>query len=134
MIHYYSLVEPTEVTVSLSLVLCVLSHFSHVQLFVTPWTVVHQDPLSMEFSRQEHWSGLPSPSPGDLPDAEIRPPSPALQADSLPSEPPGSLILPMLLPQVAPASLPCCRCPSRKKGAAGLTEKLPPGSSVGCEP
>ena len=66
MIHYYSLVEPTEVTVSLSLVLCVLSHFSHVQLFVTPWTVVHQDPLSMEFSRQEHWSGLPSPFPEDL--------------------------------------------------------------------
>ena len=41
----------------------VLSHFSHVQLFVTPWTVAHQAPLSMGFSRQEHWSGLPFPSP-----------------------------------------------------------------------
>ena len=41
----------------------VLSHFSHVQLFVTPWTVTHQAPLSMGFSRQEHWSGLPFPSP-----------------------------------------------------------------------
>ena len=40
---------------------------SHVQLFVTPWTVVHQIPLSMGFSRQEYWSGLPFPSPGDLP-------------------------------------------------------------------
>ena len=68
MIHYYSSVEPTEVTVSLSLVLCVLSHFSHVQLFVTLWTVANQDLLLMEFSRQEYWSGLPFPSSGDLPD------------------------------------------------------------------
>ena len=65
-IHYYSSVEPTEVTVSLSLVLCVLSHFSHVQLFVTLWTVANQDLLLMEFSRQEYWSGLPPPSLGDL--------------------------------------------------------------------
>ena len=48
-----------------------------------PWTVAHQAPLSMEFSRQEYWSGLPFPSPGDLPDPEIKPESPALQADSL---------------------------------------------------
>ena len=46
---------------------CVLSHFSHVRLFATPWTVAHQAPLSMGFSRQEYWSGLPFPSPGDLP-------------------------------------------------------------------
>ena len=44
---------------------------SCVRLFVMPWTVVHQAPLSMEFSRQEHWSGLPSPPPGDLPDPRI---------------------------------------------------------------
>ena len=44
-----------------------LSRFSHVQLFVTPWTVAHQAPLSMGFSRQEYWSGLPFPPPGDLP-------------------------------------------------------------------
>ena len=58
-------------------------------LFVTPWTVACQAPLSMGFSRQECWSGLPFPSPGDLPNSVIEPGSPALQADSLPSEPPG---------------------------------------------
>ena len=52
----------------------------------TLWTVAHQAPLSMEFSRQEYWSGLPFPSPGDLPDPGIEPGSPALQADSLPTE------------------------------------------------
>ena len=55
----------------------------------TAWTVAHQAPLSMEFSRQEYWSRLPFPSPGDLPDPRIELGSPALQADSLPSEPPG---------------------------------------------
>ena len=49
---------------------------------MTPWTVAHQVPLSMEFSRQEYWSGLPFPSPGDLPDPGIEPGSPTLQADS----------------------------------------------------
>ena len=62
---------------------------SCVQLFVTPWTIACQAPLSMGFSRQEYWSGLPFPSPGDLPNPGIEPRSPALQADSLPSEPPG---------------------------------------------
>src|SRR5574337_1098638 len=57
--------------------------------FVTPWTVACQAPLSMELSRQEYWSGLPFPPPGDLPDPGIKPGSPALQADSLPSKPPG---------------------------------------------
>ena len=54
------------------------------------WTVAHQAPLSMEFSRQESWSGLPFPSPGDLPDPGIKPRSPTLQADALLSRPPGS--------------------------------------------
>ena len=54
---------------------CVLHRFSHVQLFVTLWTVVRQVPLSMGFSRQEYWSGLPCPSPGDLPDPRIEPTS-----------------------------------------------------------
>ena len=53
---------------SLTLDTCVLSHFSHVQFFVTLWTVAHQAPLSMGFSRQEYWSGLPRSPPGDLPD------------------------------------------------------------------
>ena len=51
---------------------------SRVRLFVTPWTVAHQAPLPMGFSRQEYWSGLPFPSPGDLPDPGIEPRSPAL--------------------------------------------------------
>ena len=55
----------------------------------TPWTAAHQAPLSMGFSRQEHWSGLPFPSPGHLPDPGIEARSPALQADTLTSEPPG---------------------------------------------
>ena len=58
-----------------------------VWLFVTPWIVAYKAPLSMEFSRQEYWSGLSFPSPGDLPDPGIEPKSPALQADALLSEP-----------------------------------------------
>ena len=61
---------------------------SRVQLFVTPWSVAQQAPLSMEFSRQEYWSGLPCPSPRDLLHPEIKPESPALHADSLPTQPP----------------------------------------------
>ena len=71
---------------------CVLSHFSWVWLFVTLWTVACQAPLSMGFSRQEYWSGLPYSPPGDLPDPgmePVTPASPALQADSFPTEPPG---------------------------------------------
>ena len=56
---------------------------SCVQLFATPWTVDHQAPPSMGFSRQEYWSGLPFPSPRDLPDPGIKPRSPTLQADAL---------------------------------------------------
>ena len=63
---------------------------SPVQLFATPWTVAHQASPSMGFSRQESWSGLPFPSPGDLPNPGIEPRSPMLQADALTSEPPGN--------------------------------------------
>ena len=69
---------------------------SHVRLFATPWIVARQAPLSMGFSRQEYWSGLPCPPPGDLPDLGTEPiclVSPALQADSLPTEPPGKPII-----------------------------------------
>ena len=62
---------------------------NRVQLFVTPWTAAYQVPPSVGFSRQEYWSGLPFPSPGDLPNPGIEPRSPALQIDALPSEPPG---------------------------------------------
>ena len=60
---------------------------------MTPWTVAYQAPPSMGFSRQECWSGLPFPSPGDLPDPGNKPGSPALWAGALPSEPPGKPIL-----------------------------------------
>ena len=63
--------------------------FTHVQLFVTQWTVAHQAPLSRGFSRQEYWSGLPFPSPEALPDPGMEPWSPPLQVDSLPTELPG---------------------------------------------
>ena len=66
-----------------------MKSLSCVRLLATPWTVAYQAPPSMGFSRQEYWSGLPFPSPGDLPNPGIKPGSPALEADTLPSEPPG---------------------------------------------
>ena len=66
-----------------------MKSLSCVQLYVTLWTVACQNPPSMGFSRQEYWSGLPFPFPGDHPNPGTEPWSPTLQADSLPSEPPG---------------------------------------------
>ena len=80
---------------------------------MTLWTVVHQAPLSMEFYRQEYWSGLPFPSLGDLPDPGTEPESPALQAYTLLSEPPGKLKTPLgsevlSLPQlISELPIPC---------------------------
>ena len=77
----------------LGLCVCVLSHFSHVWLFATLWTVARQAPLPMGFFRQECWSGLPFPSPGALPDPGIKlmsPAAPSLHMDSLPLSHPGS--------------------------------------------
>ena len=91
----FLLIYPTQSSESkmnlfrIPVLVCRISRFSHVRLFVTPWTAAHQSPLSMGFSRQEYWSGLPFPSPGDLPDPGIEPVSPALEADALTSEPPG---------------------------------------------
>ena len=70
-----------------------LKSLNHIRLFATPWTVAYQSPPSMGFSGQEYWSGLPFPSPEDLPDPGIEPGSPALQADALPSEPPSACII-----------------------------------------
>ena len=78
---------------------------SRVQLFAIPWTVAYQAPPSMEFFRQEYYSGLPFSSPGDLPNPGIKPRSPTLQVDSLPSQPPGKLLSnvpPSLLDLTAP--------------------------------
>ena len=66
-----------------------MKSLSWVQLCATPWTVAYQAPLSLGFSRQEYWSGLPFPSPGDLLDPGIQLVSPALKADALPSKTPG---------------------------------------------
>ena len=80
-----------------------VSSLSHVQLFVTPWTVAYEAALSMGFSRQEYWSGLPFPSPGDLSDPGIKLVSSALQAYALPSKPPGLHIYtrtPLILPEL----------------------------------
>ena len=66
-----------------------MNSVSRVLLFATPWTVAYQAPPSMECPRQESWSGLPFPSPGDLPNPGIELRCPTLQADALPSEPPG---------------------------------------------
>ena len=75
---------------------CVVSHFSHVQLCATLWTTARMAPLSKGFSRQEYWSGLPCPPPGDLPDQGSNPCLLCLlhwQASSLPLEPPGVLYI-----------------------------------------
>ena len=73
---------------------------SRVQLFSIPWMVAYQAPPSMGFSRQEYWSGLPFPSPGDLPNPGIEPGSPALQTDALPYEPLGKLTISHLTRQI----------------------------------
>ena len=77
------------------LTLVKVKSLSQVRLFATPWTVAYQAPPSTGFSRQECWSGLPFPSPGHLPDPGIEPGSHALQADALPSEPPGKPLSPL---------------------------------------
>ena len=70
------------------IIVCIMCYLlNHVRLFVTPWTVAHQASLFMEFSRQEHWSGLPFLSLGALPNPGTKPGSSALQTDSLLSEP-----------------------------------------------
>ena len=66
-----------------------MKSLSRIRLLETPWTVAHQAPPFMGFSRQEYWSGLPFPFPGDLPNPGVEPRSPTLQADALPPEPPG---------------------------------------------
>ena len=92
--HFWVHISPSKtrkftITLTPCLLKLKVKSLSHVPLFGTPWTVAYQVACSMGFSRQEYWSGLPFPSPGDLPDSGIEPRSPALQADTLTSEPPG---------------------------------------------
>ena len=77
------------------------------QIFTTPWTLACQAPLSMKFSKQEYWSGLPFPSPGNLPDPGIKSRYPAMQADSLPSEPPGKPRYTLQLSNSVPRYISC---------------------------
>ena len=90
--EYHAATNKNEVVVVLSFSCSVMSDF-----FATSWTVACQVPLSMGFPRQEYWSRLPFSSPGDLPNPGIRPQSPELQADSLPSEPPGESLFYFIL-------------------------------------
>ena len=105
---------------------------SRVRLFATPWIVAYQAPPSMGFSRQEHWIGLPFPSPGDLPNPGIEPGSPTFQADALTSELPGKLTL-----KLRASGAPPQPCSLQVPGGAILsstcvsshTEQKPPKSS-----
>ena len=100
---------------------------SHVRLFATPWAVVYQAPPSMGSSRQECWSGLPFPSPGDLPYPGIEPRSPALQADALPSEPPGKPLNYLILEM---EGIKCCLLELEKE--MGVVIKGQHGKSLSC--
>ena len=99
------------------LLLLLLSHFSRVWLFATPRTAAHQAPLSLGFSRQEYWNGLPCPPPGDLPHLGIKPKSPALQADSLPLSHWRSPPLWYQAQKASPEAGETGWCPSRKCSA-----------------
>ena len=85
MMKSHIILFPEILFLSLYLIVYLQAQLLHlVRLFVTPWTVAHQAPLSVEFSRQEYWSRLPFPIPGDLPNSGIKLASPALPVDSLP--------------------------------------------------
>ena len=85
-----------------SLEYILVKSLSRVRLFATPWSIAHQAPLSMGYSRQEYWSGLPFPSPGDLPNPGTEPSSPVLQADALTSELPWNILRGVKLPSLRP--------------------------------
>ena len=98
---------------------------SHVRLFATPWTVARQAPLSMRFSRQECWSGLPFPSPGDLPDPGIEPGSPALESDALTYDPPGKPKSTIQFSSVTQACLTLCDPMTRSTPGLPVHHQLP---------
>ena len=81
--YYYSVIKHSELSNNRKTCVFLLSHFSPVQFFGALWTIAYQAPLSIGFSRQEYWSGLLCPPPGDLPDLGIKPAFPALQMNSL---------------------------------------------------
>ena len=93
LVYYWGWLFSIWATREALLIICCVCVSHSVMFFSTPWTAAHQASLSMGFSRQEYWSGLPSPSPEGLPHPDVEPRSPALQTGSLPSEPPGKLQL-----------------------------------------
>ena len=127
MLLQHNLVHPTQLLLSKTLHLT-LNHpwwLSHVRLFATPWTIAHQSPLSVGFSRQECWSALPFPSPEDLPDPGIEPMSSALAGDSLPVSHQGSPELEL------PNSLPCLFPECSSDGKESTCSAGDPGSIPG---
>ena len=108
------------------LLLSEVKSLSSVQLFVTLWTVAHQAPPSMGFSRQEYWSGLPFPSSEDLPDPGIKPRSPILQADALTSEPPGKPLIDNVRYYYLTCSLLCLLSSSTRMWALCFLSLLSP--------
>ena len=93
-----------------------MKSLSRVRLFATPWTAAYQAPLSRGFSRQEYWSGLPFPSPEDLPNPGIEPRSPALEADALTSEPPVQSNVEAWVQSLVKELRPNVPCGAAKKG------------------
>ena len=94
-----SVAAPISDEMANSTICCCFLLFCHSVVsdsLATPWTVACQAPLSMEFSRQEYWSGLPFPPPGDLPDPGVEPTSPALAGGFFTAEPPGKYVIPQL--------------------------------------
>ena len=123
MLHYF---DPCSFIVSFENRHC-LSPFSsvqllsHVRLFATPWTAARQAPLSMGFSWQEHWSGLPFPSPGDLPNPGIEPRAPTLQVDSWPSSSREALLQSWWLSSIHCGSVKYNPCAAPDKSRAYLS-------------
>ena len=99
------------------------SRFSRVRLCATQWAAAYQASPSMGFSKQEHWSGLPLPSPGDLPDPEIEPGSPALEGDALTSEPRGKPVMTTIAIYYAPSM-------RQELSVSHVTLKKYPGQNV----
>ena len=102
----------------------------HVRLFATLWTVAYKAPQSSGFSRQEYWSQLPFPSPGDLPEPGVEPGSPVLQADALPSEPPGKRAIGKALRVRAEGNPYFCVCGCRARHGT-WNKHLKPSAAAG---
>ena len=114
-----------------------MKSLSCVQFLATPWTAAYQAPSSMGFSRQDYWSGVPLPSPGDLPNPGIEPGSPTWQADALPSKPPALIFVlwyptPVLLPGESQGRRSLMGCSPWGHKESDTTKRLPFHFSLSC--